>query len=91
MSHFSFEPAGHGWRVALALALLFPAAADAQEPAARDTARVKRDTAAVQTMPELITTVTRQEQPLSRLPRVPAWCSGATSCAARRPWGRTSS
>ena len=69
MSHFSFEPAGRGWRTALVLALLFPALANAQEPAARDTARTRRDSTTVQTLPELVTTVTRQEQPLSRLPQ----------------------
>jgi iron complex outermembrane receptor protein len=54
------------WRLALAL-LVLPSVAAAQEPATPDTARARRDS--VQLLPELITTVTRVEQPLQRVPQ----------------------
>jgi iron complex outermembrane receptor protein len=56
----------HAWRLALVL-LLLPAVASAQEPVKPDTARARRDS--VQVLPELITTVTRTEQPIERVPQ----------------------
>jgi iron complex outermembrane receptor protein len=69
MSHIRSYRAARSWRVALVLAAVFPALATAQEPAGRDTTRARRDTTGVQVLPELITTVTRQEEPVSRLPQ----------------------
>ncbi|HEX5633997.1 MAG TPA: TonB-dependent receptor [Gemmatimonadales bacterium] len=54
------------WRVAFAL-LLLPAVASAQEPVKPDTTGARRDS--VQMLPELITTVTRTEEPIVRVPQ----------------------
>ncbi|MFL5506494.1 MAG: TonB-dependent receptor family protein [Gemmatimonadales bacterium] len=68
MSHILSDRIARAWRIALVLAVL-PALAIAQEPAPRDTARARPDTTRVQVLPELVTTVTRQEEPISRVPQ----------------------
>ena len=68
MSHILSDRFARASRIALMLAVL-PALAIAQEPAPRDTARARPDTTRVQVLPELVTTVTRQEEPVSRVPQ----------------------
>jgi iron complex outermembrane receptor protein len=69
MPHIPSDHAARWWRLALVLVALFPALLAAQEPVPRDTAQAQRDSLGVQVLPELVTTVTRQEEPVSRLPQ----------------------
>jgi len=67
MSPFMSDGARVGRRFALSLLMLVPALVAAQQPVPPDTAAARRDTAGVQRLPDLVTTVTRQPESISRV------------------------
>jgi iron complex outermembrane receptor protein len=69
MHHIPSDGARRSRRLAFALLVIAPALATAQEPAPRDTTKARRDTTQVQMLPDLVTTVTRSEEPLQRIPQ----------------------